>query len=635
MTSAEQPQESNSQRHSAFEAICQKAADLQIVEGFLSAVERKFLKVAANRFEVKQVKDALLKLQDLKQSGSGVETVQANADLDDLLASWRSRLTGRDLAIETEQIRRFCDEFKKPFDSKVFTALARFYLSLPHSLSTQSKYDFAVTRLFLKQTACNVREIKFERETVIARLIGLGEGWNIHASFTRATDEDVIEVITKFDEFIFEAEFITNFEELVQSRIFENLREFKSRLGELFYHPSVTASAIECNVFVGNIFAELLAQENEKLSRIISNELDFAGVLHDTSPTAIINSSKILENIRTDNRKNAGQPDEDATHIWEWLQSVCARNVEKSPPADDREPARLVCPAKERIAPLLEIIDTPGSDKTPLFEYLQKSVALKALDFGIFLAPDTAELHQALFRATLCAVIWAEELRTHELMKNDKLTDETNTEISLILDQLQELSEHLRSRIEQLESDVSHNLLYVSNQLLESRLKLERAIVRYSRQNLGISGVGEEMPEPSPVLAIPSFVTPTFQVNPWLLAACLLVVFLSFGAYFSVDLISARARVSHDLETVEIHRLPGTEYFTSAQRVRRSLYLTAGDSWKTLDDRKQREILGALLRFPGKIPIANVVITDAAGNEMATASADLMETSHQLENLSD
>lgn len=614
--------------------------DLQIVEGFLSAVERKYLQFPACTFEVKKVKDALQELNEIQLQDSIQDYLEAEIELNELLQEWRLKLQERDLQIETQQIRRFCDEFKKPFEYRVFGALTRFYRSLPHSPSIQSKYDFVVTRYFLKETKNNYRQMRFERDEIVRHLIDLSEKWNIHSTHSTEVSEEVIFAVSKFDEFIFEAEYVTSFEELVSNKLFESLRAFKCEIGEFFYQPSVTASAIECNIAIGNIFAELLAQENEKLSRIISNQFDFASVLHDTAPNAGYNSTQILQNIRQEDLAENHTLDDDSTQIWEWLQLVCGnKEIEKEAvePLESELPIKssgALLPAKQRIQHLLGLIADQNSDKTPVIEFLHKSSALKTLELGIFLSPENSASLRKLFQDTLSTVLWAEEVRNIELLKKDKLSEESSNEIGLILVDLQTLSERLKAKIDEMESQVTHNLLYVSNQLLESRLKLERAIVRYSKQNLENSTVEEEpiSPIPTESKSNESLITTSFEVNRWLFAVTVFCVIGSFVLYFFVNGMEADAKVTNDIEIIETQKLPHNVNFKTAQRVKDTLYITANEDWKTFDKEKQTLIMNELLHLPTKTPIISVTISDSEGNVVGNATAEQIETAADLNN---
>ena len=182
-----------------------------------------------------------------------------------------------------------------------------------------------MTRAYIKPTVSAFKELRVERRKVIRQLTELRLKWDAQ-NCNEFDSEEITKVITSFDEFIFEAKFVTNFEELVNNKLFVNLREYKSKIGEIFYDPSVTAAAIECNISIANIFADLLAHENEKLSKIVTGDYDFASVLHDTSPAAFKASSDMLEEIRT-NPENETL-DEDSSQIWDWLQKVLSKKID-------------------------------------------------------------------------------------------------------------------------------------------------------------------------------------------------------------------------------------------------------------------------------------------------------------------
>lgn len=633
MASQEISLENNSQAQEIFDKIFNEVIDLQIVEGFFSAVERKFFRLSDLTFDVKKAKDSLTTLKELQENGHEEDFFKSIVLLQDLILIWRNQLRKRDLNIETHQLRAFCDEFKKPFDSKVFLALAGFYSIQPHSLFIQSKYDFVVTRAYLKPTTSAFKELRVERRKIIRQLTEFRRIWEA-TNHTEFDSDDITKAITTFDEFIFEAKFVTDFEELANNQLFANLRDYKSQIGEIFYHPSITAASIECNISIGNIFAELLAHENEKLSKIVTSEHDFVSALHDTSPAAFKASNEILEQIRTDSETE--NLDEDASQIWDWLQMVCVKEKISTNEnlLNSDEEIESFLPAKKRILRLFPIISKTDSDKTPLYEYLENSVALKSLETGVFFAADNPESQKNLFLATLKAVIWAEEIRTNELLTKEKFSDETVIEISFILEELQTLYEQLKAKIDEMGPEVFHNLLYVANQLLETRLKLERGIVRYSKNSLDSSlaylTVPEENPQPAPVVENKNFLNSPFDINRWLFVTTLLVFLGSFGLYFTINDQTDKIKIEQDIESMDTRFLPGRENWTSAQRVHNTLYVIAKDSWKELDDVKQERILKRLLSQPTKNPLLAVIITDSEGEELGTASTEEIETWTQI-----
>lgn len=613
--------------HTIVDSINNDIIDLQIVDGFLAAVEKKFLQVNQVSFDVRGIKDSLIELQKLGLQGSRQEFLISELALNDQLRSWTKSLIERDSKIETQQVRRFCDEFKQPIDYRVFSALTRFYRGAPHSPSIQSKYDFAVTRLFLKEGKHSLRELRIERDEIVRHLVERFYEWDIHNSQAADVSSEAVSAVNRFDDFIFEAEFVTTFEELVATQLFDKLRSFKLELGELIYNPSVTASAIECNIVVGNVFAELLAQENEKLSRIVSDEFDFASALHDTSPGAPSHTSLILENIRHEDIVDVHNLDNDSSQIWQWLQTVCANATNNEPTARVEEPPPgntfVGLAAKQRYSHLLSVISDSNSDKTPLVEYLQKHPTLRSVDIGMFLSPDNPEGLKRLYQATMSAVLWSEELRTVELIKHESLADECSSEISLALEELQDLSEKLRSKAEDFGDDVPYSLMYVSNQLLETRLKMERAIVRYSKQKLDATkAVNEPVVFVSTREAASPIFNTGFEANRWLVYATVFFVVVSFAIYFTVNTLDNSVKVMSDIEMVQVKSLPGSENLEVAQRVKDSLYVTVNSRWKTLEEGEKGRLMGEMLAVPMRTPIVSISILDKDGNLLANATAD-------------
>jgi len=161
------------------------------------------------------------------------------------------------------------------------------------------------------------------------------------------------------------------------------------------------------------------------------------------------------------------------------------------------------------------------------------------LNLGDFLysesyAPDMRS------RRILGLILWLEEFVQNELTSQKILTPTGQQEALSLIQKSEELATNLRSEIQAADDTAKGRLLMVLNALLESRLRLEGAIVRFTNRNLS-----EKLPEVKrPVKPVRSTrierpVSMTESVDPetvsgskWLLWLLLIAVLVGTGYYF-------------------------------------------------------------------------------------------------------
>jgi len=77
-------------------------------------------------------------------------------------------------------------------------------------------------------------------------------------------ESSILLTALSFEDLAKEAELALNFDDLIKSDFFGRLRLFKESIAELFFAPTVTAAAIECNVRIGNMYVDLIDKERRK-----------------------------------------------------------------------------------------------------------------------------------------------------------------------------------------------------------------------------------------------------------------------------------------------------------------------------------------------------------------------------------
>ncbi|HRH44394.1 MAG TPA: hypothetical protein PKY82_22355 [Pyrinomonadaceae bacterium] len=285
---------------------------LQIVEHIISAIEREQMKIVPKPYDDISVKMALHDFLKVTEDPHSTEHAQSEFKLMQQTESWYSALSHRDKHISIGDLRRYCENTRPALSAQALVALARFYRNSPFSEAVRNKFDVAVTRLLTKESSPDKREVIFSRDELIQHLSGLYADWSSIPLYDSDNDSDVLLATLKIEDFIGEAKSANSFEELIKNDFFNRLRLFKEGIGEKFFSPLLTATAIECNVIVGNRYVELLEQERGKhnaknleekyqffldqtVSEATSKTLQLIEILKEKSKTNLGTSSKVEE----------------------------------------------------------------------------------------------------------------------------------------------------------------------------------------------------------------------------------------------------------------------------------------------------------------------------------------------------
>ena len=611
--------------------LSQQALQLRIVEEFLTQMELTLLKSCPAGFGIESVKTGLQELRSISPEDSE-RLKRVEFRISHELVQWQEHLAQRDAKIEAYHIRRYCDGLKAPLSGEVFLALARFYRGMDYSRQSMSKFDLAMTRAFTSQLGELRRCLVADRETLSARIAAHYANWDRMPVGDHGSARDV----QVFDRYIEECFSIDEFAVLTDSKLFDRVRDFKSELGERFFHPNVVAAAVECNIAFGNRLNVLMAKAAENLGERLGSEFDFAGALQDTSPNAGVYISEVLREI--DKERPLISPDSESEDLF-VLRSMLELAAESTNRVaeDDREGAVIlsdeaVSTRRPEFVHLLQLLDHQNPDLVKIRKGLDEFEEFKAIDFNDFLFFEDG-LPDSMGRDVLRVILSLESLRAHELNKKQELSREVRKEVFELLDRAERLGEALEKAIN---SDDSHlgnpRLLFVSNKLLETRLRMERSIVKFSSKNLGLP---DQIHPPDKVIeneladTLSYIDTGSAGANRWLIVATVMVMI-----FFSIMFINGRnndaaAPTAEDVEMLEPAKLPGGENLSSTHRQGSTLYAVANTSWREMSDGQKTDSLKSLLDAPTKTKLDSVMILDENGNWMADISPEGMKISNE------
>lgn len=293
----ENPNASNAQEFYRKRAV-DEVSGLQMVDLVLSGVERELMKIVPKSFDDLSVKKSLHNFLQASADTESLDHAKSEFQLMQETENWCSALAHRDGDIAAADLRRFCENSRPALSSQALIALAKFYRNLPHSEAVRNKFDFVVTRLFSKEIADEKRYLVFGRDEMIAHFKTLYADWSSISLYSSSEDNsEILIAALRFEDFMVEAENAERFDDLIRTEFFDRLRQYKESANEIFYAPTITAAAVECNVRIGNRVVDLLRIERETPS---SEDLyEKYGMLHDQAVSdATSKTTQLIELLR-------------------------------------------------------------------------------------------------------------------------------------------------------------------------------------------------------------------------------------------------------------------------------------------------------------------------------------------------
>lgn len=248
----------------ALGASCKRALEevstLEMSQQILAMIERSLQKTGVKDYNTTGVKKYLHELFGLSSDTAPEEINGMEFIFWQEVQLWRSALSQRDSFISVSDLRHYCESSRPPLSEQALLALARFYRGLSATEKTTSKFDMIITRLFSRDEEEGTRRLSGSRNVIAETMDDLYREWLGISPQQTIEDDKIVGAVSKFNEFIAQAEEATTFEALIGDGFFGAVKEYKKELGQVFYAPPVAAAAIDCNVRVGNCFVELLEQ---------------------------------------------------------------------------------------------------------------------------------------------------------------------------------------------------------------------------------------------------------------------------------------------------------------------------------------------------------------------------------------
>ena len=558
--------------------------------------------------------------------------IAAGEEAEDLLTNelylWRVSLSQRDEAISAYNLRRFCERTEEHLDLAAFAALARFYRSLSTTESVQSKYDFAVTRLFASVTESNGRVLRLDGDRLVQGLTEMFQSWGQTDRVGQTTEREAELAAKGFRAFVSEAEAIDQFEDLISLNFFNRVREFKGDLGKTFYAAEVTAAAIECNVALANKFSGLLAGEGEQIREAPAGCRDLSDLLSDTSSKGPI--SELLNELQMSELNQQAQSSERLSQLLRLLHISDAAAEEETSVEQNRDTALTELAPISVLSPSVLELAECEENKEVIAQFLKIpfSPELASLDLATFLAPwpelssSQALSEKEIRRNALSLILKAESMLRSKLFKDGVISSEKESELYQLLEETQQVGSSLRELISKFrelgEPGQVDKLLHISNHLLGARLRLQSAMVRGGTVELARQELAQKKLNTPPKH---NRVVRPYRARGRLAIAAVLLVALATLTIYSFTLGNGvDEKRDREVRILNHRELPGAELLAAA-RVRHELLIgIVSSTWETATDDRKREELKALLRYGAPQGIETVMLLDSTGSQKASAS---------------
>ena len=189
--------------------------------------------------------------------------------------------------------------------------------------------------------------------------------------------------------------------------------------------------------------------------------------------------------------------------------------------------------------------------------------SLRRVDVNDFLFTEE-ETPDLLSRRALGLILWSYEFRESELKQRRELTETVHREAMALLQKAESLASTLDKEISVTDEVKQNRLRAVLNCLLDSRLRLERGIVRFSNRRL--TSAEPRMPAPQTVSASepPPPAGRKRSVSRSIVVSLLIFVLVGGAFYFMRQQFSGFMSATANVGDIDVRTLPNREHFVSA-----------------------------------------------------------------------
>lgn len=551
---------------------------------------------------------------DLEGALDGLERVSILVD------GFRRHVMARDRRIEAFRVRWACEN--APLRHQTIDSLARFYRTLPLSTSSQSKYEYVLTR----RLAGPLRPERtvVPNEDLVEAVTALEASWGVLP--VPIDDGELATLTLALRSFTYEAQHQADAAAFTASALLRRFGSLKASLGERLFNPGLSAAVVETNVAVLNTLSQLLtdvggaplrARDLKRVTGPIARlprrgrpastargvrEPPLSGIPAETysqppfAPSDGAAADVDLSSLETE-EPTVPPPEERA-------------RVEEAPEAGQQPSSRAFA--------LAQLPENAGLIK----RYLSppRSPEIWRLDLDVFLGAagdDVADpgRHLADRRRALDLILTADDLICLRATQEGPPSAEHKALVRQLENSMLLLRTGMRraATLPPRAHGEMEPLLYVSDHLLWERLRLEASLKRNPRRHRTRPLPRVALPDEAAVreLLVHRHHRRNLRRVVGIAAALTLLIGVATSGVKG-------ASVDSDVQSVNLAALQGPQIFEDARGHRGTLYVSASPAWMLLGAEDRRALLRSLGAFAAERGFDTVSVLGPLGEPWAS-----------------
>lgn len=529
----------------------------------------------------------------------------------------RLAILERDRGIRAYRVRWACDN--ETLGARGLMRLLRFYRLLPYSLSSQSKFEFVLTRLFAGPLRAQ-RALVAPAGELVERLRGFEQEWGARAVVV--PDGELAETLADLAGLAREAAAHASAPAYGESALQQRAGAYKAGLREKLFDPRIAVATVECTVALGNAFCELLAKEGAAAEAVSGEPVSAP------PPEAPYAARDLAEEEEVRTAEASG--DEvalDRLERMERLLDPAGGEATRGQPWSETHDAAPAAAAESAEAPAAAPPPSARAgdwaklpENAPVIgRYLEpgRSTEVYKLDLDRFLEPLPAAARERLGggdeerRRALDQILSADDL-VRELGGSEDRSDEQRDRVKELVRQMAVLGTELGALTGRAQQDVFEAvdpLLYVSDHLVWERLRLESSTRAVARRRRAKRPAGQ---------AIDALARGGLSRGGKLVAAVLGLAALATSIVGVMGAVVEPRAVDREVRVVDPKALPLPEQLLDARFRRSVLYVTVRPSWSWMGESARRDHVRDIARLAASAGIRTVTLSDAAGEVLAS-----------------
>jgi hypothetical protein len=264
---------------------------------------------------------------------------------------------------------------------------------------------------------------------------------------------------------------------------------------------------------------------------------------------------------------------------------------------------------------------------------MQRSEILRTLEINDFLYASDGK-PDVLCRRALGLVLWSTEFREHELRQSNELTESIQREATSLLYKAEHLATKLQHEIEVSDEHNESRLRGVLNALLDSRLKLERGIVRFTNRNIVEAAEASQPRVDKPPRSGKRSRSFGSILGRWVIIMLILTA-ATVGVFsFVQQQFGSMIGNAPNMSNVDILTLPDHEFMKASYRYNQTLFITARDTWMQRSQEERSETISKIIEKAG-FKFRTVVVMSDSGAMLENVSRDRLNADSDVTPQSD